>query len=470
MKLLFAIPRSLFLAQLSLGVMVSMSVLSVHAQQVISLEQAINIAQKNDPWLYSSQLKQEAANHRSIASSTLPDPKISISMMNLPTDSWEFDQEGMTQFKVGVTQMFPRGNTLELKESQLKIKASEFPFLRADRKEKLKVMVSELWLEAYLAQKTIHLIESDWQLFEQMVEIAQASYSTALGKTRQQDVIRAQLEIVQLEDRLTTQKQKLESTIARLNEWLHVFDNSNLEGAFDFDRQPQTFLTSDHLPEIELDNPSIFPLGKHFRSRLAQEFSDHPAILAIDIKERVSEKGVDLAKQQYKPQWGVNASYSYRDDMPSGQERADLFSVGISFDLPLFTGNRQDKQVAASIAETESVKTEKLLLIKKMISAVEREIKQLNRLLQRQSLYNDQLLTKSYEQAEVTLTAYTNDDGDFSEVVRARIAELNTRISALKIDVEVLKTIARINYFFAIASADDYSNINKGTSQDFGDK
>jgi len=470
MKLLFAIPRSLFLAQLSLGVMVSMSVLSVHAQQVISLEQAINIAQKNDPWLYSSQLKQEAANHRSIASNTLPDPKISISMMNLPTDSWEFDQEGMTQFKVGVTQMFPRGNTLELKESQLKIKASEFPFLRADRKEKLKVMVSELWLEAYLAQKTIHLIESDWQLFEQMVEVAQASYSTALGKTRQQDVIRAQLEIVQLEDRLTTQKQKLESTIARLNEWLHVFDNSNLEGAFDFDRQPQTFLTSDHLPEIELDNSLILTPGKHFRSRLALEFSDHPAILAIDIKERVSEKGVDLAKQQYKPQWSVNASYSYRDDMPSGQELADLFSVGISFDLPLFTGNRQDKQVAASIAETESVKTEKLLLIKKMISAVEREIKQLNRLLQRQSLYNDQLLTKSYEQAEVTLTAYTNDDGDFSEVVRARIAELNTRISALKIDVEVLKTIARINYFFAIASADDYSNINKGTSQDFGDK
>jgi len=470
MKLLFAIPRSLFLAQLSLGVMVSMSVLSVHAQQVISLEQAINIAQKNDPWLYSSQLKQEAANHRSIASNTLPDPKISISMMNLPTDSWEFDQEGMTQFKVGVTQMFPRGNTLELKESQLKIKASEFPFLRADRKEKLKVMVSELWLEAYLAQKTIHLIESDWQLFEQMVEVAQASYSTALGKTRQQDVIRAQLEIVQLEDRLTTQKQKLESTIARLNEWLHVFDNSNLEGAFDFDRQPQTFLTSDHLPEIELDNSSILTPGKHFRSRLALEFSDHPAILAIDIKERVSEKGVDLSKQQYKPQWSVNASYSYRDDMPSGQERADLFSVGISFDLPLFTGNRQDKQVAASIAETESVKTEKLLLIKKMISAVEREIKQLNRLLQRQSLYNDQLLTKSYEQAEVTLTAYTNDDGDFSEVVRARIAELNTRISALKIDVEVLKTIARINYFFAIASADDYSNINKGTSQDFGGK
>ena len=46
-------------------------------------------------------------------------------------------------------------------------------------------------------------------------------------------------------------------------------------------------------------------------------------------------------------------------------------------------------------------------------------------------------------------TAYTNDDGDFAEVVRARIAQLNARISALRIDVDILKTIVRINYFFA---------------------
>ena len=34
-------------------------------------------------------------------------------------------------------------------------------------------------------------------LFEQMAEVAKASYSNVVGKTRQQDVIRAQLEIVQ---------------------------------------------------------------------------------------------------------------------------------------------------------------------------------------------------------------------------------------------------------------------------------
>ncbi|MCF2833098.1 hypothetical protein L1273_16775, partial [Pseudoalteromonas sp. DL2-H6] len=41
---------------------------------------------------------------------------------------------------------------------------------------------------------------------EQMAEVTKASYSNVVGKTRQQDVIRAQLEIVQLDDRLTSQK------------------------------------------------------------------------------------------------------------------------------------------------------------------------------------------------------------------------------------------------------------------------
>ena len=58
-----------------------------------------------------------------------------------------------------------------------------------------------------------------------------------------------------------------------------------------------------------------------------------------------------------------------------------------------------------------------------------------------------------HEQAEASLSAYTNDDGDFAEVVRARIAELNARIDALDIEIERLKTIAQLNYFFTTSDA-----------------
>ena len=55
--------------------------------------------------------------------------------------------------------------------------------------------------------------------------------------------------------------------------------------------------------------------------------------------------------------------------------------------------------------------------------------------------------------AEASLSAYTRDDGDFAEVVRARIAELNARIEALDIDIARLQTITQLNYFFATSGA-----------------
>lgn len=468
------------LTSLSTALILGLSVFSAQAEKVVSLEQAISLAQQNDPWLHGSRLKQSAVENRSIASGTLPDPKISLGIMNLPTDTWDLDQEGMTQLKVGVSQMFPRGDSLEIKQDQLKIESTKFPLLREDRKAKLKSQVSQLWLDAYLAQQTIKLIEADWALFEQMAEVAKASYSNVVGKTRQQDIIRAQLEIVQLDDRLTSQKQKLETTIARLNEWLHIYDAARLNESFDFDAQPLEFSVSRELPSIRLKNPTVLKASNYSRNILAQELANHPAILAIDVKRKASEKGVELAKQQYEPQWGVNASYAYRDNMPSGDNRADLFSVGVTFDLPLFTENRQDKQVAASIAESEAVKTEKLLLTKQMISALEKELRQLKRLSDRQSIYQEQLLKQTHDQAEASLTAYTNDDGDFAEVVRARIAELNARISALRIDVDALKTVARINYFFAHSQSKSnaehksmhtsYKTNQHLSSQQFGEK
>ena len=53
------------------------------------------------------------------------------------------------------------------------------------------------------------------------------------------------------------------------------------------------------------------------------------------------------------------------------------------------------------------------------------------------------------DQAEASLSAYTHDDGDFAEVVRARIAELNARIDALNISIDIQKAVAQLNYFYA---------------------
>ena len=141
-----------------------------------------------------------------------------------------------------------------------------------------------------------------------------------------------------------------------------------------------------------------------------------------------------------------------------GNDRADFFSMGVAFDLPLFTSKRQDQQVQSAAAQSESVRTERALILRRMVAEFDSQRSRLLRLEQRRELYRTRLLEEIHEQAEASLTAYTNDDGDFAEVVRARIAELNARIDALNIDVDRLKIIAKINYFFATASVNAGGN------------
>ncbi|WP_440873693.1 TolC family protein [Thalassotalea sp. PLHSN55] len=447
----YAYPQASYLARLVILVLAFIASVPVFAQPIISLQQAINLAHANDPWLHGSELQQSAQEAKSIAAATFADPKVSLTLANVPADSWDLNQEAMSQVKLGISQQFPRGDVLAIKQSKLKLAASKYPLLRAQRKAKLTAEISQLWLDAFLAQQTIALINKDKTLFEQLVEVATAGYSSTLASAKQQDVIRAQLELIQLDDRLTVQRQKLKTTLAQLNEWLHVYQGESGEYSIDFDAQPQEFKVSSTLPTLSLSHGFLLTKAHYSRNEIAQALAKHPAVLAIDIKQDIAKKDLALANEQYKPQWGMSASYALRNDTPAGDDRADLFSLGLTFDMPIFKENRQDKWVSASYAQAQAVKTEKLLVIKNMLASVEKEISQLRYLSKRQALYQQQLIQQTHQQAEASLTAYTNDTGDFSDVVRARIVELNTAISALEIKVNALKTVARINYFFTKA-------------------
>jgi outer membrane protein TolC len=211
---------------------------------------------------------------------------------------------------------------------------------------------------------------------------------------------------------------------------------------------------TDKLPTLAVVNAELFAREADVSAQeLADHLQHHPAILRLDQKLAASRAGIELAEQKYRPEWRLNASYGYRDDDPMGNDRADFFSMGVAFDLPLFTSKRQDQQLQSAAATAESVRTERALILRRMIAELDSQRSRLHRLDQRRELYRSRLLKEMHEQAEASLTAYTNDDGDFAEVVRARIAELNAHIDALDIDVDRLKTIAQINYFFANATA-----------------
>lgn len=458
------------------------TLVSLPAEAEYSLQQAIETAQQNDPWLRGSEHRQESVLAQSIVAGQLPDPVVSVNLANLPVDGFDFSQEPMTQFQLGVTQAFPRGHSRSLWQQQLVELSEQQPLMRMDRRAQVAVSVSHTWLDSYRYRESIRLVEENKDLFEDLVDIVQSRYSSALGSTSQYDLIRAQLELTQFEERLIQLQQKQEAIQMLLGEWLPISaDNGNRLSASlsnssanssanspvnsSANSSADSLALSSDLPELELlhfgangaeinnglvaNTAAVANNNSAYLRLLSDQLQRHPAIASIEQRIRAAGSGVELAQQNYKPQWGVKAMYGYRDDDVNGNSRADFFSLGLSMDVPLFTNNRQDKQVQSAVADVEQLKTQKALLLRKMRAQFESERARLRLLDRRQLIYRKQLLREVHAQAEAALTSYTNDEGDFSEVVRARIAELNAHIDALNIDIDRLKTIASLNYFFA---------------------
>ena len=396
----------------------------------LSLNVAIEQAIINDDWLIASQYRESALREEAVYSGQLPDPMMMVSLMNLPVNSLSFDQEPMTQFKVGVTQSFPRGDSLALSQQQ-KIEQSEVnPFLRDERVASVTLRVTQLWLDSYLAQESIDLINNDRSLFEQLVEITDSRYRNAAGTARQQDVLRAEVELTRLDDRLTTLQQKLENSRQQLAQWI-PYELVLLE-------------ISSELPEFELPDTAGTAIPDLVSA--ADVFSEHPQVKVLDKQIDASETGVELAKQSYKPGFSVGASYGYRDNGPMGIQRDDFVSLDVSFDLPLFTEKRQRPRVEAANYQTSAIKTERILVFKNLFASYQQAMAQLSVLEDREALFNNTLLAQIAELTESTLAAYTADEGDFEEVMRAYIAELNAKIEVLGIEIERQKILAQINY------------------------
>jgi len=120
---------SLLRGRRSLMVMfLSSLAVSAAAQETLTLQRAIDLALKQDPWLQQSQYQQLAKENRSIAASALPDPRVSVGLISLPTDTFNLNQENMTQLQVGISQVFPRGDSLAISKQNCTLRQRHFHY------------------------------------------------------------------------------------------------------------------------------------------------------------------------------------------------------------------------------------------------------------------------------------------------------------------------------------------------------
>lgn len=414
---------------------VTAKAIETSSASVLTLEQAEQIALTDEPGIVSQLWQSQSLSQQAIADGQLMDPKLQLGVANLAADNFEFDQENMTQFKVGILQQFPSGNSLNIKQQKTQ-KQSELILSKISaRKLSIIKEVRVTYLEILYWQEARKTIKKNKYFFSQLVATVQSMFS--VGKNNQQDLIRAQLELNRLDDRMSKITQKINSQRSKLSRWIGS-NNSN-----------KAFTSS--LPELLIPKNSQLLLVSDSSSAtiddLSQLFFTHPIIQEIDTQLQISQKEIQLVKESYKPGWGLNVSYGYRDNNPNGMKRSDFVSAGVTIDLPLFTANRQDKKLLAKEHQYQALKDKRIELLRQLVTELQQEIVNEEQLEKRHQLYNRLLLPQAKQQTQAALLAYQSDRGDFSDVMRAYIDALNAHLDERRIAVDHLQTNARILYF-----------------------
>jgi outer membrane protein TolC len=166
-------------------------------------------------------------------------------------------------------------------------------------------------------------------------------------------------------------------------------------------------------------------------------------MLAADAGISASVVGVDLAKQDYKPDWSLDLGYGYRDGyLSNGQPRSDFVSLSVTVQLPFFREKRQDKSVGAALSQRRAADQSREELLRRLSSQLVSEFVRWQDLGRRLDLYQESILGMSADNATAALAAYQSDTGDFADAMRGYADDLDTRLDYIRLQVERAQSYA----------------------------
>jgi outer membrane protein TolC len=401
------------------------------AAETLTLQKAEQVALQNEPGILGLNAKTQSMMEKSIAAGELMDPKLQIGVLNLPTDTFDFDQEAMTQLKVSYIQQFPSGDSLEIKRDKAVSQSRQFQHQIEERKRQLLAQVRLSYLETLYWEQARDTVTQNRQLVGQLSDFVQSQFS--VGRTNQFEFITVQQSLSKLDDRLTQIEQNISGERYKLLEWI----------GDKFSQQP----LSTGIPILEQDLWENLNLES-----INQSIAKHPRIQEFNNQIDVNRKDLELIRESEKPGWALNVSYAYRDDEQDGTDRADFFSAMVTMDLPLFTENRQQKQHQAQQYEIKSSKLQRDALLRKLRSDALRLKTNLELLEQRDALYRETLVPQAEQRSQAALQTYQSGNGSFADVMQAYMEALNIELEQKRIQIDSLKSRARLLYFVQASS------------------
>ena len=393
-----------------------------NADNALSLQQALEMALNNDALISGLTAKQESWNQLSYAAETWDDPKLRFGAQAVPVDSFDLQQEPMTQLVVGYQQMFPRGDKLKNNSAVMQANAGVESAKVELRKREVIRLVKKSWYEVWYRQQAIKIINSNREIFEEMLDINQSFYAT--GRSDQQSVVQAELDISLIDDKLQSMQSELMVSQESLAKWLAL----------------ESVQVNEDLPEESI---SIIQSIDNLKLYL----KNHPKIQQVNEILNMHKSALALAQDKYSAQWGLDVRYGLRQgENMDGTDRADFLTAMVTVDLPVFTEQKQDRQVAASRSQLKSANYQKIDIERELLKQLKQTHVRLIKFKQRLDLYTKKINPQAKQNSEVAMRGYQSGVVDFLSLSKAQVTQFNTNLAELKLKYQFNNTMSDLEF------------------------
>lgn len=367
--------------------------------------------------------RQISAHRQEIrAAGTWDDPVVGLGLLNLPVNTFDFDQEPMTQKQISISQRIPWFGKLDLKTRHVALDVMRLETTLAARKLALLRELAQAWYQLGFTLESQAINTAMISKVEQMIRIAETNYATGSGL--QQDVLQAQVE----QSRLMDTRILLEKERRTLEDRIQALLNREHVGALvapDLADLPSAAIESDSWITVALQK--------------------NPDLAGRRIESQMAEVDADLARKSYWPDPNIQVAYGQRDEDPMGNDRDDFFSASISFSLPLWARNKQNAQLEASLDRLKAARARIEDLSTRLPHQIDAILTELRQLRAKQDLFHSAILVQAEQWAQSAMAAYRVGKLDFNAMISAHLRLLTIELQASEYLYQYYQKLAQLN-------------------------
>lgn len=318
-----------FLAASLCGVFASLPLHAASNAGTLDLNHAVELAAARAPLVQAQQLREQAAQNEAVSAGQLPDPELNTGIQNLTAtgpQAFDLGADSMTMQTIGVTQAFPsrakREARSDLADADAQLAGADSVSMRLAAKR----AAAEAWVSLWATQRERTLLENLHEQATLAVTLAKARL--AGGKGSATDVLAAQSAAIELDNQLDAADAGIAAARVALQRWI----GASAQGAL---AEPPDFATLRVAPD-----------------QLLADIDRQGPMLGWKAREAKAQAALALAKSGKRPDWKVGLVYGHRLHLD------DMVGIEVSVDLPIFPGNRQDRDISARYADRDAVLAE----------------------------------------------------------------------------------------------------------------